>query len=702
MANLGRHAQVQQVFDRNLVLCACVLVISIVATLIALFPAKANPNPSPISINDAICDLGTAGYLGDGTSLDPWKISDSESLWEVTDCEIQNPGGYYELISDIDATWTSNSPTALPIGYLGAGNVHKFQGTLRGQGYAVTGISFSSQTVASDSNRVTSLGLFATLQNASFSDMTLSGAVNGTSSGGNLANGASYACGTLAPKSEGRLTLRNITVKSEVVGVELVGGLVGWVQNVSASGVVMTGRVSGDTQVGGLFGAIEDRGWIGTSLNYASINESLPPKGNAVGGFIGAAGNQGEVTNSANFGIVRGLSFVGGLIGGAMGVTVSSSVNHGKVQSGSQAQNLQGRLTGGLLGWGGRVSMEDVANLGPRATFGSVAGGLLGQGGEVLLVKSQNLGQVASSNNSVGGLIGIVERFHVKDSSNLGQVQARSGVGGVAGQVSQLGSVVNFLGLGKIAILTGSNASEALREIATISDQGTPQNASSDGLVASGSVSASGVITTELTHEVLSIEREKISSTTTYAGWDLERTWGFDCRDLSNGPKLRALNLTGTALQQSCQPPQTNPEPDIEMTPSPRIEGDYSIRAGQLLTLRGTGLASVKRLQIGDAELQISSASVEQISVYVPVSISPGVYDLQFENDVELVVAIGAIRILSSPDPTKSALVGRSIPILKFARKTTDLSREQAGQVLHFISGQTSLRSLAQQFIILK
>jgi hypothetical protein len=276
------------------------------------------------------------------------------------------------------------------------------------------------------------------------------------------------------------------------------------------------------------------------------------------------------------------------------------------------------------------------------------------------------------------------------DSVNLGNVQARFSIGGIAGLVSQFATVEKFVGLGQLQILNTGNASDALREIATISDRAMPENPYLDGVTGNGPVSASGVITTEPSRAITAINRDQLAVVETFAGWDLATIWGFNCQDLSQGPRLRSLNLAGAELKQSCSiaPPALFSEPRAEPPLRPVIEGKYSVMAGETLTLMGAHLTSVKRLQIADVELRIDSISDERITVMVPESLEPGVYDLRYDTDFEGIVASQSVEVLPRATATESALIGRSFPILKFDGKKEKISPKQASQVLHLISNQ--------------
>ena len=116
------------------------LVLALLAMNFSVLPAKAASNPAAITINNSICDLNTAGYLGAGSVNNPWQISDSASLWETTDCEAQSPGGNYVLTRDINLNGAS-SFSRRAIGYVSVANINRFQGTFDGQGHSISNLN---------------------------------------------------------------------------------------------------------------------------------------------------------------------------------------------------------------------------------------------------------------------------------------------------------------------------------------------------------------------------------------------------------------------------------------------------------------------------------------------------------------------------------------------------------------------------------
>ncbi len=235
---------------RNLRGRAIALVLAMLALSFSALPAKAVSNPNAVTINNSICDLTSAGYLGAGSVNNPWQISDSASLWETADCEAQNPGGKYVLTRNIDLT-SASAFTRRAIGYVSTGNIYRFQGKFDGQGHSISNLNIEGLYAPTvPIQNVASAGLFAWLNDAEIKNLALSGTVSGAINS-TVTNDEEYSTGFLGARSSGNLILSNLTISGSVSGYSRVGNLVGVAESVSATTVHVTGRVAGYSSVGG-------------------------------------------------------------------------------------------------------------------------------------------------------------------------------------------------------------------------------------------------------------------------------------------------------------------------------------------------------------------------------------------------------------------------------------------------------------------
>lgn len=242
-----------------------------------------------------------------------------------------------QLTHDIDCTGTVSDPL-FPSG---------FHGTFNGQGHSITGLNISGSS---------NMALFASTNTATIENVTVSGAVTGTSgcTGGvvgeadntnfenvtssvTVSSGNNYYAGGLAGcyyGSDGNsYQITGVAVTGTISGYAEVGGLIGELGMTSAGSLTVehsyaTGTVTatGDGYVGGLLGYTYAEGYNGASTLtiqdvYAQGDVSAP-NGYSAGGLIGYTntaddGTQTSTTTQRAYasGNVSGLGSVGGLIG---------------------------------------------------------------------------------------------------------------------------------------------------------------------------------------------------------------------------------------------------------------------------------------------------------------------------------------------------------------------------------------------------
>jgi trimeric autotransporter adhesin len=176
------------------------------------------------------------------------------------------------------------------------------------------------------------------------------------------------------------------------------------------------------TQYVGLFGSTG-----GAIIRDVHVTDATVSGTRFVGGLIGYADSDTEVSDSSFSGAVTGtrlgLAEVGGLIGDASDVTVSGSSSSGTV-TGSDA-------AGGLIGYAFGVTVADSSS--SSTVSGRLyVGGLIGAGYVVTISDSSASGAV-NGMDSVGGLIGDTDEAAISDSSASGAVDGTREVGGLVG-----------------------------------------------------------------------------------------------------------------------------------------------------------------------------------------------------------------------------------------------------------------------------
>ncbi|HEY8405892.1 MAG TPA: hypothetical protein VIK67_03365, partial [Acholeplasma sp.] len=180
----------------------------------------------------------------------------------------------------------------------------------------------------------------------------------------------------------------------------------------------------------GLFGYLGE----GAEVKNFTIRGEISGR-NRVGG-LAAEAYKSTITNVRNHATVRGVQYVGGLVGYISNTTILQSYNTGDVISTS-------RDIGGLVGWGEKTTIIEAFNSG-NVTASQVVGGIIGYANNNMTIQYvYNRGDITSTvtsgNSWVGGIIGAqYTNSTLSESYSAGAVIARTNsyIGGLLGGVS--------------------------------------------------------------------------------------------------------------------------------------------------------------------------------------------------------------------------------------------------------------------------
>ncbi|HEY7854767.1 MAG TPA: hypothetical protein VIB80_06630, partial [Aquiluna sp.] len=428
---------------------ARLLVLSLVSGLVVLFPvvqvqpAEASIDTSQLAFNDQVCDLTAAGYEGSGSESDPYRISDSDALWEITDCDVTTSGkAHFHITKDINVADAADAPTASPIGQSTSSLVYSFSGELYGNGNSIRGISISSSTHG--------VGLFGYIYGALISDLSITGEISSSST-------TSAGAGGIAAIYGGNVLLDQISSSVNVTAYGLLGGLIGVFSDSGKVTIFQSsnfGDITGQSAfVGGLLGYADEveirnstnRGSVSTSKDAAASITNI----SAAGGLIGAAESQISIEDSANFHSVSATGhYVGGLVGvAAQELMIERSTNSGNVTSGTGSIGI-----GGVVGAGGVSSTTSILSTVNSGFIegGDGVGGLIGQDSFTVsapvpvtqIYNSQNSGGIAGI-QKIGGLVGkAISQLTIFESKNDGIVNGALQIGGLIGDSTFSANVV--------------------------------------------------------------------------------------------------------------------------------------------------------------------------------------------------------------------------------------------------------------------
>jgi hypothetical protein len=225
--------------------------------------------------------------------------------------------------------------------------------------------SFFSGSVEGE-NRVG--GLAGTVRNSTLSDCYSEGEVHareefaGGLAGSAYSNSAMSGCfstanvtgegnytGGLSGTLQSNSSIENAHFTGHVSGLDMTGGLVGWVGESFINNSFFSGSVEGENRVGGVAGQLRNAtimacyakgeitnsgnwtgGIAGTSIMSSKVSESfavteIHSDGYIVGGLIGRIGSGSSIENAYSSGNLLGTNWVGGLVGWADSSSITNA-----------------------------------------------------------------------------------------------------------------------------------------------------------------------------------------------------------------------------------------------------------------------------------------------------------------------------------------------------------------------------------------
>lgn len=437
---------------------AVVVLTASALTWLPVSPAAATVDVTQVTYNNDVCNLTAAGYSGAGTDADPYQISDSASLWETVDCDSSS----FRLVRDLNLEGASHGPTTSAIG-AHTGQVNHFSNsTFDGDGHEISGISISST--------VSNLALFISVQNATFSDLVVSGFINSDLSSTSLQ--VASPTGGLIANAEGNVTVTNIQSNIAVTGQNMVGGLIGKYsisqpgQRLKISDSTNTGAINSSGITGGLVGKAIGKADLLRSHNTGLIS-NIGVSGNlssllGTGGLVGyhETGNLG-IEDSTNSAVVAGSSMaIGGILGraSASNVTITGTSNVGALVS-----NAAGSHTGGLIGLSRNSDLNldhvvNTADISGNLRTAGLIGGLEGIAGasDAFIAYSENAGDVICSLQYCAGLVGeSLATLTLTRVSNRGDISGQQNIGGLVGWLQSSGDISASINYGNITDSNG-------------------------------------------------------------------------------------------------------------------------------------------------------------------------------------------------------------------------------------------------------
>ena len=297
-------------------------------------------------------------------------------------------------------------------------------GRIEGNGYQIKNYVIN----ASEGDNIGMFGVGIALYDLTI-DITVNYTGNGTNIGALIGEGevvlrnvvinatvnapaATNVGGVVGSCNSSSSTTENLTCNVNVVGMENVGGFMGYYnaewQRPVFSGITVTGEVKAiKSNAGGIFGLVETSDKKDGATICESVNKSNVSAQGSSGGIVGKGKNL-TIDNCKNEGEIVSKSGSAGGIGGYLPYCdISYCINEGKVYS-------EAPYVGGIAGYLETNSYEAYkgkiysSNKNSGKIEGNIyVGGLFGyaQGYKILITRNENTGDVSGS-SFVGGIIG--------------------------------------------------------------------------------------------------------------------------------------------------------------------------------------------------------------------------------------------------------------------------------------------------------
>lgn len=268
-------------------------------------------------------------------------ISDANELVSKISADL---GGDFILLNDINMGSLGTLTDAAITGV--------FTGTFDGQGYSISNLKIDTGGAATSRG----IGVFKEANGAEIKNVVVESA--------NISASASRSVSPLVGVGHGA-TISNCYTSGTISGDTESGGIVGAIDLGSSISNVASGtNVTSGSAGGGLIGALS-----ATTVTNTYATGDIDVAGNYGGGLIGVGVGTTTVTNSYATGDVQSGAFSGGLVGLCQDTDVQDSYALGNVTGGTRVGGITGELRSGSVlqntFWNTDIITKGVGLLGP-------------------------------------------------------------------------------------------------------------------------------------------------------------------------------------------------------------------------------------------------------------------------------------------------------------------------------------------------
>ncbi|MDR0999589.1 MAG: hypothetical protein LBL96_02105 [Clostridiales bacterium] len=455
----------------------------------------------PMAEVDILAATDSDGYI---------KITTAAELDAVRD----NPSSKYRLYADIDlAGYVSKNNTAekgwYPIGY---GKF--FTGVFDGNGHTIQGLWSSSKW------GISYKGLFSVLKGAVVKDLTIKLDERGITGG--------YEVGGLSGVAKDGTKISGVVVtggKIVVTGGGYAGGLIGISRGpndlIEQCTIIGVSTETSGNYSAGFIGVLEGQSIIRNSAAFDTVSTGF----SYVANFVGAQKSQSLIENCEAVGDVTARGSYGGGFAGV--IYQQSKINNSRVKG---CVHIKLSYAGGFVG-----AIYGASTVTNSYAYSEVSANHYGGGFVGTIYDSSTMdsvcayGNVTVNNYIAGGLVGEAVSSTISNSYARGNVKGTTGVGGLVGYFSGLGStkkksITNSYSTGTVTGSTKLDELGAFNGRSGVEYKGTNfYNASTAGV--SNAYGSAGKPVGDSAAFPKGKTTEQLMNKDTFTGWDFKNIW---------------------------------------------------------------------------------------------------------------------------------------------------------------------------------
>ena len=257
---------------------------------------------------------------GDGDEESPyeiWTLEELEAFRDYVNADNTCEGVHYKLMDDIDMSEEYSAETGKSWTPIGNGNVlGPFRGSFDGGNHTVKGLYIST-----DENTQLTGGLFGRMEKGVIKNLTVEGKIlslNRYSQAGGIVG---YSTGTII----------NCHNKADIKSGSASGGVAGYNHSGTITDCTNTGNITGSSTAGGIVGMMTGTNPLMTRCyNTGDVGTD---DGQGIGGIVGTI-DSGMITSTYNTGKVSGNTYVGGIAGRMISIgQLKDSYNVGTINA---------------------------------------------------------------------------------------------------------------------------------------------------------------------------------------------------------------------------------------------------------------------------------------------------------------------------------------------------------------------------------